>query len=56
MLDVLPATSWYTLKTARTQLFDDMLPTTVRASLPKLCRSQIGVFFLSHPVLLEMFM
>jgi len=43
---------WCTLKTARTPLFDDALPTTVRAPHPKLCPSQIGVFFLPQPVLL----
>jgi hypothetical protein len=41
---------WCTLKTARTPLFDDALPTTLRAHRPKLCFSQIGAFFLPHPV------
>jgi len=35
---------------ACTPLFDDVLPTTVRAPHPKLCPSQIGEFFLPHPV------
>ena len=51
MLDALPTTPRCTLKTARTLLFDDALPTTVRPPHLKLCPSQIGEFFLPHPVL-----
>jgi len=36
------------MKTARTPLFNDVLPTTVRASHLKLRPSQSGLFFLPH--------